>query len=93
MADIDRRDMDGTAFQQHLREAAGGGADIERLAAARIESEMVEPGDQLQRGTRDIAARRVVHRQLRPGRDALSGLRHHRTVDRDGATLDSVAGA
>jgi hypothetical protein len=33
MADIDREHMRGTAFDQHLGEAAGRGADIERHPA------------------------------------------------------------
>ena len=58
--DVDGAHMGGAALQQHLREAAGRSADIERVAAARVEAEMVEAGDQFQRGARNIAPRRVV---------------------------------
>ena len=64
VADIDGDDMGRAALEQHLREAAGRGADVERVAAGRIEAEMVEPGDQLQRRARDIALRRIVDGDL-----------------------------
>ena len=58
VADIDRDDMRGAALQQHLREAAGRGAEVERRQAGRIEAEGIEAGDQLQRRARDVTRRR-----------------------------------
>ena len=91
MADIDRRDMGSAALQQHLREAAGRGADVERLAAGGIEAEMVEPGNQLQRRARDIGLRRIVDgddrsRAKRPGRACARPRRRRVTVPRSTAS-------
>ena len=58
-ADIDRVDLGRAAFEQHLREAAGRGADIEADAAFRIEAEMVERRRQFHAAARDIRMRRA----------------------------------
>ena len=49
VADVDGEHLARAALEQHLREAAGRGAEVERDAAGRRIAEPVEPGDQLQR--------------------------------------------
>ena len=93
MADIDCGDMGRAAFEQHLREAPRRGAYVECFRAGRIEPETIEPGNQLQGRPGNIVARRIVHDQIDPGRHVLTRFRHHRSVDRDGAALDRIAGA
>ena len=68
--------------QQHLGEAAGGGADIEADAAARIEAEMIERGGELHPAARDVRMRR---RRAQRGidRDLLRRLAHRRVVGGD----------
>ncbi len=39
VTDVGGVDLDCAALEQHLREAAGGGADIESYAALRVEFE------------------------------------------------------
>ena len=70
-SDIDRVDVPGAALQQHLRESAGGGADIEANAAARIEAEMIERRRELHPAARDVRMRRCraqarIHRDCPP---------------------------
>jgi hypothetical protein len=62
MADIDRKHMRGTALDQHLGEAAGRGADIERHAVCRIEAERL-------RARRSASVPRARHRPA-PDRSA-----------------------
>ena len=93
MPDIDRRDMRRAAFQQHLGEAAGRSADIERLAAGGVEAEIVEPGDQLQRRARHVSLRRIIDGDEASGRGALARLAGDDTIDRYRAALDRVTGA
>ena len=91
VADIDGRNMRRAALQQNLCKAARRRADIERLATGRIETETVEPGDQLQGGAGDVAACRIVDGDRRVLRDRLARLGCNAPVDRDGAALDGVA--
>lgn len=93
MADIDRGDMRSAALQQHLREAAGGGPDIETVMTGRIEPEMVKRRGKLQCGARDIILRRVVDLDDDMLAEQRAGFRHHLTADPDGAALHGVAGA
>src|SRR5579872_3825312 len=51
-ADIDRMHAGGAMRQQHVGEAAGRGADIERGAARRVEAEMIECKGELQPAAR-----------------------------------------
>ena len=59
--DVDRVDAAGAACEQHLREAAGGRADVEADAAGRFDAEMIERGREL-----DAAARHPGMRRQRP---------------------------
>ena len=52
--DIDGVDLRRASRQEHLREAARRGADIERNAPRRIEAERIEPRFELQRAARDV---------------------------------------
>ena len=85
--------MRGAAFEQHLREPAGRGADVERRPARRIEPEMVEAGDQLERRAGDIARRRIIDADVGGRLDQLAGLGRDRAAHPDRAPLDRVAGA
>ena len=78
-ADIDRVDAPGAALQQHLREAAGRGADIEADHAARIEAEMIERGHELQAAARHVRMRRA-RAQFGVDRDFLGRFAHDRVV-------------
>ena len=80
--DIDCIDTLGAALQQHLREAAGGGADIEADAALRIEAEMIERRGELHAAARHIRMRRR-RAQFRIDRDFFRGLAHRRRVGGD----------
>ena len=52
--------------------------DIQRLGAGRVKGEVVQPGDQLERGAGNIAARRIVDDDVAGRRNSLSRLgRHH----------------
>ena len=86
-SDIDRVDELGAALQQHLREAAGGGADIEADAAARIEAEMIERRGELHPAARDVRMRRC-RAQARIHRDRLRCLAHGDVVGDDQAGRD-----
>ena len=81
------------ALQQHLREAAGRRADVERPAAGRIEAEMVEPGNQLQRRAGHVVAGGVVDPDIARRGDGLAGLAGDRAIDRHSAAPDGVTGA
>ena len=73
--DIDRIDAPGAALEQHLRKAAGRGADIEADAAFRVEAEMIERGGKLHAAARDVRMRgRRAERRV--GRNLLGGLAH-----------------
>ena len=93
MADIDGGYMGSTTLKQHLRETACRSADVQSLRTRGIKLETIEPGDQLQRGSGDVIACGVIHRQIDIGRHILAGFGHHRSADRDGAALDRIAGA
>ncbi len=54
MADIDAGDVRRAAPQQHISEAAGGGAEIEAGQACRIDAEHVQRAGELQAAARDI---------------------------------------
>ena len=58
-ADIDRIDFGGSACDQHVGEAAGRGADIERYRTLRVEAEGIERGCELllRRGRRSGSRR------------------------------------
>ena len=92
MADIDRRDMGSAALEQDLGEAAGRGADVERFTAGGIEAEMIEPANQLERGARYVALRRIIDGNQALRRNVLAGLAGNDAVDCHRATLDRVAG-
>src|SRR5688572_30958390 len=51
--DIDRVDLPRPPRAQHFAEAAGRGADIDAHATRRVEAEMIERGDKLQRPARN----------------------------------------
>ena len=53
-ADVDRVNALRSARKQHLRKAAGRGADIETDAAGDIERKMIECGGELDSAARDI---------------------------------------
>ena len=76
VADVDGEDLDRAAFEQHLGEAAGRGADVERHEALRRIAEAVERGDHLEAAARDVAARRIVERDRRVGLDGGRRPRH-----------------
>ena len=92
VAHVDGGDMGGTLFQQHLREAAGRGADIESAAALRGNIEMAEAMLQLQRG-----ARYIVLSLIGKGNDSIEqnqqrrlGRRH--AINPHGTAQDGIAG-
>src|SRR3712207_7149688 len=51
---VDSVDAACTTTEQHLGEAAGGGADIDGRQAGRVDGEGIQPRHQLQRTPRDI---------------------------------------
>ncbi len=64
MPDIDGDHMACPALQQDLGEAAGRRAEIKRQRPGWVETESIQPGNQLERGARDIAAGRVIDREV-----------------------------
>ena len=86
--DIDRVDAPRTAREQHLGEAAGRGADIEADAARRIEAEMIERRDKLQRRRARPTDAPAARRSARIGRDLVRGLAQHDAIGRHAAGRD-----
>src|SRR5947208_133867 len=64
VADVDRDHARGAALQQDVREAPGGRADVEAVAAARVDAERIEGVRQFRPATRDVRWR-ALHFQLR----------------------------
>ena len=62
MSDVEGHDADGAALQQHVGEAAGGGADVERLAAGDGHVKGVERVGQLHASAPDV---RMIRRNQR----------------------------
>ena len=62
--DVDRPDLRRPRLEQHLAEAAGRGAEIERHRARRVEPEGLERVPELQRRPRDVG--QGIARQLQP---------------------------
>ena len=101
VADIDGIDLRGAVGQQHVGEAAGRGADIDRDRALGIEREMRERVRELQPAARDpgmILAldleRRVLRHQVAGLGDAAVGAEHLAGHDQRlglGAGLDQAA--
>ena len=91
MTDVERDDRSRTALEQHLREAARGGAEVERSPARDVDAERVERGVELARATTDppAAAVDLEHRVVTdPLRDPL----RHRPVHEDPAGHDGRLG-
>ena len=63
-ADIDRIDFGGSACDQHVAEAAGRGADIERYRTLRVEAEGIERGCELFSAAGNVAARARAQAEL-----------------------------
>lgn len=93
MADIDGVDPCRVALEQHLGEAAGGGAEIKAGLAGRIDAAGFEASDQFQRGARNIGGGGIVQCNdvVRP--DLLVGLLRDDAVHRHRAAQHGVAGA
>ena len=91
MADVERDDARGAALQQHVGEAAGGGADVERLAAGDVDAEGVERVRELEPAAADV---RVVRRGSATSASASTSVPAFVTdlaVDRDLAGQDQRA--
>ena len=58
VGDVERDDMRGPALQQAVGEAAGGGADVERVATRDVDAERVERVGELDPAARDELRRR-----------------------------------
>ena len=74
MADVDGVDPGGAALQQHVGEAAGRGADVERHHARGIDAEMVEAVGELEPASGDVGRACAAHLERQVGGDALPGL-------------------
>ena len=74
VADIDRVHPARPARQQHIGEAAGGGADIQRRAPARIDPEVRERVVEFLAAPRDPGMVRAAHREREIVRDLEAGL-------------------
>ena len=90
VADVERDDARGAALQQHVGEAAGRGADVERLAAGDGDAEGVERVRELQAAAADVGVvRREQRRRRRRHRPACrpwSPARRPRSPGRRGST-------
>ena len=62
VADVERDDARGAALQQHVGEAAGRGADVERLAPVDGDAEGVERVRELEPAAADV---RMIGREQR----------------------------
>ena len=83
VADVERDDARGAALEQDVGEAAGGGADIQRLAAVDGDGERVERVRELQPAAADV---RMVWRDQRDVRgriDLCAGFRVRLAVNAD----------
>ena len=74
MADVDGIHPACAALQQHVGEAAGRGADVERYATLRIDLEMIERMGKLEPATRDIWNLRFPDLEREIRRHRLAGL-------------------
>src|SRR5205807_496059 len=83
VADVERDHVRRAALEQDVGEAAGRGADVERVRAGDVEPELVERVCELLPAARDIG-RRALDVELRVGVDLLPRLR----VARDEARED-----
>src|SRR5665213_3236595 len=86
-SDIDRVEVLGAAFEQHVRESAGGGADIEANTAARIEAEMIKRCRELYATARNVGIGRA-RAQSRIHSDGLRRLAHGDVIGDDQPGLD-----
>ena len=93
VTDVDRIDARRAALEQHLREAAGRRADIERDDAGHGKAEMIECGDQLHGSARDVVARARDRRIAAPAATPALGLGLDHAADLDQPAADEVLGA
>ena len=70
---VERDHVPGPALQQHVREAAGRGPDVEREASRRIDPERVERGGELVATTADVGLG-GIDRDRRSRRDQVARL-------------------
>ena len=63
-ANVNRVDFGRAARDQHIAEAAGRGADIERYRTVGVEAEGIERGFELLPAARDVAARAGAQSEL-----------------------------
>ena len=73
VGDVERRDVLRSALQQAVGEAAGGGADVQRVAAGDVDLQRVERVGELDAAARDVG-RRAVDVELDLRVDELPGL-------------------
>ena len=91
VADIDGVDARRAALDENLGETAGTGADIEDVQPVGPVAEVVQPGDQLQGGTGDVAAGRIERLDRRIDRHHHCRLPGGFTGDDDGAAQNGIA--
>jgi hypothetical protein len=84
---VDGVNLPCAAREQHIREAAGGGADIETDASRGIEAEMIERRDKLHASARDPRMR-GLRAQRRMRRNFIGGFAQHGAVGRHQARGD-----
>ena len=82
VADVERDDRRGAALQQHVGEAAGRRADVERAPAGGVDAEGVERAGELDAAAADVGMIRRDELDARVGGDRGAGLRDDLAVDR-----------
>ena len=69
VADVERDDADGAALEQDVGEAAGGGADVERLASVHGDGKRIERVRELEAAAADVRMIGRNQRDVRQGVD------------------------
>ena len=91
MTDVEGDHANGAALQQHVGEAAGRCADVERLAAVDRDAERVERVRQFDAAAADVRVVGLFERNLCISRDRRAGFLRGLAVDQDDARKNERA--